>query len=104
MRGPGYVECPEEPLPSVEGIAIVASTREAKFVPVEVEKNHDGTSWRSLVLAREGSPNERIEIRAVRESPLILEVKYSTNTKCGPIEFHLAMETHGRTLSKSEIA
>jgi len=97
VRNPGYVECPGS-LPDAEGIAIVASTEEAKFSIREVERMPDGVSWRSLVLERVGSPGETIEIRIVREKPVIVETRYLTEAECGPIEFHLAMESHGRTL------
>jgi hypothetical protein len=96
MRGTHYVECRQSALPDVEGIAIVASTHEAKFVPAEVERA--GSSWRSLVLVREGHPGERIVLRPVSDDPLVIEIRFETDARCGPVAFHLAMETQGRTL------
>ena len=98
MRGTQYVECRQRTLPDAEGIAIVASTREATFVPAEVERA--GSSWRSLVLAREGHPGERIVLRPVSDDPLVIEIRFETDAECGAIAFHLAMETQGRTLDR----
>jgi hypothetical protein len=98
MRPPHHVECRLRPLPRVEGIALVASTRAAKFLPAEVEVTADGTSWRSLDLVRDGHPGERIALRTVCEDPLVIEIRFETDADCGPVAFHLAMETQGRTL------
>lgn len=92
-----FVECGGQPLPDVEGVALVASSKLAKFVPVEVGWSPDGGSWRRLVLGREGCPGERISIQAVSEAPLVFEIRLQTEAKCGPIAFFLAMETQGRT-------
>ena len=100
MRGSSYVECRLRALPDAEGIANVASTREATFVPVEVESGPDATSWRSLVLARAGHPDQRIVLRPVSDDPLVIEIRVETDAACGPVAFHLAMETHGRTLDR----
>jgi hypothetical protein len=100
MRGPTYVECGIETLPDVEGIALVASVGTVKFVPAAVERAPDGTSWRSLVLVREGFPEQRIGIRIVAQHPQVLEVRFDTDAECGPVAFYLAMETQGRTLSQ----
>jgi hypothetical protein len=98
MRGSSFVECRLRTLPDAGGIAIVASTREANFVPVEVEPAAAGASWRSLVLARVGHPGERIVLRPVSADPLVIEVSVETDASCGPVAFHLAMETQGRIL------
>ena len=98
MRGSTWVQCRLRTLPDAEGLAIVASTQAARFVPAEVDRTADGTSWRSLVLVREGHPGERIVIRPVSEDPLVIEIRVETDATCGPVAFHLAMETQGRTL------
>jgi hypothetical protein len=97
MPNSSYVECPDE-LPDVEGVAIVASEKGARYLPIHVERTADGKSWRCLTLALEGDPEQRIEIAPVGEAPLTLRIRYKTKTKHGPVAFYLAMESHGRTL------
>lgn len=99
MQGPVFVEC-HGSLPDVNSIAIVASTKGIRFVPVEVKKTLEGDSWLSLVLAREDDPSQTIEIQTVSRDPLVVKVCFQTDAKCGPVAFHIAMETHGRTLNE----
>jgi hypothetical protein len=98
-RGYAYVECRLRTMPDAAGMAVVASTHDVTFVVSDVESDGDA-SWRSLVLAREGHPRDRIVFEPVSDQPLVVRIHVDTDAPCGPVAFHLAMETHGRTLER----
>jgi hypothetical protein len=97
MPRTAYGECRQGPLPDTAGMAIVASTDGVTYVVAEDEGIADG-SWRSLVLARADDPAQRITIRPVSDAPHIVCLTVPDGAPCGPLAFHLVMETHGRTL------